>query len=256
MNDKNNDAPVETDGTPASEPLADPVPGAVSGGEAGAAPAVAAEVAEQPLSPPDRMAEEAARMRAILARASGPGRTPVPSRRCWSVVEWLLPIFVIQAVVGLILMLGMVIAMTADWDRFSVGYTEPLHQAVTTTDPEVAFLNLQRAIRYAEAKRLTTGNTSDPPRPENDLLTWHLQLIAATAEVAAITSATPVEERRQALDRVRRSLTDAAHQPRVPEDMYLYPGHLWCRTASNAGFGLALCGAVLFLIFAIRSQLS
>lgn len=246
MTDKNDSRP-ETDGVPPSESLADPAPGKVAEGEMGDAPAVAAEVAEVRPSPQGRAAEEAAHMRAVLARASGLGRPPVPSPRR-PALEWLVCFSVIQVVVGLFVMVCAMGAMSAYGGRFSAGYREPLHQAVVTTNPEVAFRDLQRAIRYAEANHLTTGNTSDPPRPETDLLAWHRQLIAASAKIATITSATPVEERRQVLDHVRRSLTDAAHNPRVPEDMSLYPGHLWYRPMFNFSIGLALCGLILFLI--------
>ena len=145
------------------------------------------------------------------------------------------------AVAVVLLFLGFGVARSPS--KFNHQYVQPIQGAILATDPEIALLNLERAIRYAEANGFADGNTAQPPRPEGDLLAWHRTLIAAAADVAVLTPATPIEERRRVLTRVRAKLATSAYEPRLPEDIDAYPRHRLQKAAFR--------GSLVFLVAAI-----
>jgi hypothetical protein len=129
-------------------------------------------------------------------------------------------------------------------EAFNNGCNGHLHRAATASTPEVAAVELDTAIAWAEAHGLTQGSTSAfYASPADDLGYWYQNLRGARASLRAVaTKDASALERSNVLLKLKETLAP------VPEGVTCYPHNLAMGLWLYFGLFLVVAGLVLSII--------
>jgi hypothetical protein len=145
--------------------------------------------------------------------------------------------------------LGVISVASIQFDRNCEGY---LKRAADANTVEIATLQLEKAVNYAEAHGLTTGYTSIIYQtPDEDIGFWYANLRASQKELAQVTPQTSQFEKSNLLMKLRETLVDSGQSGvsvTVPSGISLYPFNGLSATFGWASFLIAAVFGLWFLI--------
>lgn len=137
----------------------------------------------------------------------------------------------------LLMLVGLVVPACITSHRFEVGCEGHLKRAADANTVELALVELDTAIQYAEAHNLTSGTTAVVlPKPDEDLGFWYRNLVASRDELRNLgPSETPLTKT-NTLIKLRETLLDdsgSGVSVTVPPGISRYPnnavfcGYFW-----------------------------
>jgi hypothetical protein len=135
--------------------------------------------------------------------------------------------------------------------EFGINAGDYLKQAGDANTVEIAATSLGKAVAYAEANNLTSGNTSPLwQSPSNDVAFWYSNLKASLTELENISPGASQLEKTNVLMKLRESLLDQGKSTSVttPDGIAVHPMNqtmFWVLWISGVCFAIFGLGAVM-----------